>query len=234
MKKDVLENIDEGLYELDIFFPTKEFLENNYYYEKIENKDYKKDYPSTSELNDGLYFDSKMKCIVKVQKGKNYVEEINTGLKIPLVLLEREINVYKKDWISEQQAEDKRYYSIKKSRKIPSYFVVLAKTKHNFYHCDIYFSPMFLKSHTSFDFISKRNDNLFSYNDDEYYAIMNNYEFGQKELKKLESQEQKTRENLLIINELKRMPDGIKRYINYGDSNKLQGYKRYFKNGNKK
>lgn len=220
MKK-TLKDVEEGLYMVDIFIPTDLFLEKNYCCET--NTKHK---GCSVNIHD-LCEKTGIRCIVKIDSKKRCVREINTGLKLPILLEDTKQNINKTIYGTEYNREENRTYHLENKKIKPGYFTILSRRVINH---NVLLSNIKSKTVVINEFLSEL-DNLFSYSENKFKEIMDNYKFGEEQLEKLKGYETKNKETLLLMDERKKLPKNMRKHIKYSDASKLEAYKKYIKKG---
>lgn len=252
MKKTIFNNIEDGLYELEIAIPNNNLIrgisptKNPYDERLIEYM-----------VDDACDFTG-IKLIVKAQRGKNYVVEINTNKKIPIAIIEKSSYLehgypphYYDYRVKEKYMKEHSFYKLsydkcyKKNGCVFPYFVV-AIYKHTFVltkDITVEKSNVSTHNHSELYFVNSNGlcaSNLFSYNDSYFKKLLDDYTSSKGEKKsndainELDEYEARLTQRLTQRHRYENISSPFRKHIVFQDDNKIDAYFEYFKKPKRK
>lgn len=199
-----------------------------------------------------------IKLIVKAQRGKNYVVEINTNKKIPIVIIEKDSYIehgypsYYYDYrVKEKYMKEHSFYKLsynncyKKTGCVFPYFVVAIYEHTVVLTKDITADKLDVSTTNLSElyFLNSNGlcvSNLFSYNDSYFKELLNDYTSSKGEKKsndainELDEYEVRLTQKLTQHHRYGNIPSSFREHIVFQDANKIDAYFKYFKKPKRK
>lgn len=252
MKKTIFNNIENGLYELEIKIPNENLIRGiyptiNLYDERLIEY----------MVDDACDFTGIL-LIVKAQRGKNYVVEINTNKRIPIAIIEKNSYLehgypphYYDYRVKEKYMKEHSFYKLsydkcyKKNGCVFPYFVVAMYEHTSVLTKDITAEKFNVSTHNHSElyFVDSnysRASNLFSYGDSDFKKILDYYTRPQGKEKsiaainKLNEYEARLTQRLTQRHRYENISSPFGKNIVFQDANKIDAYFKYFKKPKRK